>query len=68
MHQNAISYFRSVQEFFRLRQNGQTVVYRMGGGDTGIAFPEAADHTAASDNRIHHVAKCLGQPTLLFIR
>ncbi len=40
----------------------------MGGGGTGIEFPEAADHTAASNNRIHHVAKCLGQPTLLFIR
>ena len=57
-----------MEEFIRLRQHRQSVVHRMGGGDPGVTFPQPANHPAAGYNRLHHIAKRLGQIAAALVR
>lgn len=68
LHQNAVGHLGAMEEFIRLRQHRQPVVHRMGGGDPGVAFPQPANHPAAGDNCIHHIAKRLGQLAAALVR
>ena len=48
-------------------EHGQAIMYRMCCCHASVTLTQTTNHSTTSNNRIHHIAKSLGQFAVLFI-